>query len=279
MKLVIVIPTFNNYDKLHDLIIFLSTIDKFDLEIVIVDSSDNPQKKCTALIGDLSIHYIYVKSDKWWTGSILAGLEFTSTLNIHFDGLLLLNDDILLNYDIFNCLFSELNKNLECVYTSPQINFNGSSFFGFFLSPSLKRIPYTPSNFNVSSFEIGFSNGSFLFIPYSAINTIKRIKPERVPHLFGDIVIYLTLINHSYHVHCLNSKPLIHISPPSSARSFPLYKVFTHNLSPFHFFSHVEILKIFYSKMRLIGCFKYLSLLGYEFILFLLIRLKNALHV
>ena len=103
-KLAVIIPTFNRWMYLSNLLNQINSIphSDFDLNIIVVvdESTDNTVEMLSKNFPQ--VHKVKGTGEWWYTKSINEGLEYIKNLNI--DYVLTLNDDIILKNDFFKAL-------------------------------------------------------------------------------------------------------------------------------------------------------------------------------
>jgi GT2 family glycosyltransferase len=190
----LIVPTFGRVDNTKSLIKSLAdSIIKKDYLTLIVDS--HPDKIIFRNVSNFPHTKVLVPDgEMWWVESINYGIEILLkeyTLS-ETDVVIFANNDVVINQNCFELLYSELQKNkMQILHprTFDQNNIevsSGTKILSFF--------PYVtthPKDFLAYKSQIDMGTGRFLMMSASTLNSVKYINTDLVQYL-GDNDFTLT---------------------------------------------------------------------------------------
>ncbi|MGM0582625.1 MAG: glycosyltransferase family 2 protein [Bacteroidota bacterium] len=190
----IVIPTYNRNSHLSNLLADLEEQIVKDFEVIVVDASEkHSAKKILKQRKKIDIHYLSVNSDKYWTGSVNAGIKYVlgKRNNLNITGILLLNDDIRINDDYIKNLFHLNKKYSKHLIGSVNVSNNDRNTISWAGMKTNKWTSYTKYFFKGRNIDNINSNkviesftliGRGLFIPINVFDQVDLFDEENIKH-------------------------------------------------------------------------------------------------
>jgi GT2 family glycosyltransferase len=192
-NLAIVIPTFNRCEITLKCIkqIFES---KIEAHILICDSGSTDETiKEVKKINNIEL--ISVGSNNWWSGAVNFGIK--EALSRNFSHIIIMNDDIYFDENIFTNLLSLSNNHFNSIISPSQIDKMGKYYGINFLGPF--KNPFRISNVNaIEVLNVDITNGCFLLIPSCIFEKIGYFDEVNCPHLGGDTEFLLRAKNNNF---------------------------------------------------------------------------------
>jgi len=196
MNIAIIIPVFNRKKKTLSCLQQLNIIETSGLNITIVVVDDGSSDGTSEAIKAKFPGTVILKGDGnlWWTGAINMGIKYT--LENDYEGVLLLNDDLVFSPDFIVELYAVVQKNKNALVSSLKMLENGNSEIitaGFNLKGKLRKIgnDYQGLLYNKLVMEdilqCDIITGASLFIPTNVIRDIGLLDFSKFPHNWGDL--------------------------------------------------------------------------------------------
>ena len=198
MKVAIIIPVFNRKEKTLNCLGQLNRINHSGFEISIVIVDDGSTDGTGAAVKDQYPDTVVLEGDGdlWWTGAINMGIEYA--LCNSFDGVLLLNDDLILSPDFIEELYSVVKENDNALVSSLKLIEHENEkpeilTAGFNLKGKLQQIE---NNLQGSAYdelalpevlECAILTGASLYIPVDVVRNIGLLDYSKFPHNWGDL--------------------------------------------------------------------------------------------
>lgn len=192
-KLAIIIPTLNRCKITLKCInhIFES---KIDAQIIICDSGSTDDT-ITEIKKINNVELISVGLSNWWSGAVNSGIKLA--LNRNISHIIIMNDDIYFEKNIFTNLLILSNKNINSIISPCQIDKMGKYYGINFLGPF--KNPFRISKVNSNDvLEVDVTNGCFLLIPRVVFEKIGYFDEFNCPHLGGDTEFLLRAKNNKF---------------------------------------------------------------------------------
>lgn len=166
MKVAVLIPTYNRKKLLRNLLSILVKQTIAPKAIIVVDANSSDGTKEMLSENFKEVMHLICSEDLWWTGSINVGIKHVLHNFPNLNGIVLLNDDVIIGVDWLSKLLdvAENNKNslVGCVAVDFQ-NPNTILYAGKYVNPWLGvlKFPYCgeklsdyDSNKIVNSFDL-----------------------------------------------------------------------------------------------------------------------------
>lgn len=243
-KIQIVIPVLNRYEITKNILESLKKQTFQNFDVILVDSGSTDETPYLNKIYDCEIIKLNISS--WWTHSVYKGVEYAKKKNP--DYILIINDDIIIDEDFLNNLYSAAEKNNNAVIVPSQIDNRGNEFNGFELTTFTKKFKKISINNRNERYKIDVGNGCAIIIPTKVINEIDLFAPDLTPHYGGDLYIFLQLYNNNVNVYAC---PWITIKQYTITDPFAKLinkNIFKYPGSIFHTRSHYEIGKLLFKN-------------------------------
>ena len=234
-QIAIIIPTFNRVNETRNIIRQLLNQDFKGYKIIICDSgSVDGTQNLVSEFPDIII--LNAGSEKWWTGATNEGIRYAQKNN--FFSVLLLNDDLKIPENLLSVLI-ESNKLIpNALLTTAQCDINGQLYYGSYFKGLLKtRIN---SNFLDDTNVIDCSNGCCVMIPTSIINAIGLTNEILIPHIGGDISLFLRAKKFGYTSVVIPKIIIYQTSSTDYIKKVSLNNLFTHPGSAVHFKTYIN---------------------------------------
>uniref|UniRef100_UPI004047DC13 glycosyltransferase family 2 protein n=1 Tax=Algoriphagus sp. TaxID=1872435 RepID=UPI004047DC13 len=236
-RLAIIIPTFNRIDETRRIIQQLLNQDFIDYKILICDSGsiDGTERLDEEYPG---LKILHVGSDKWWTGAINVGIQYATNLGCVL--ILILNDDLLIPNDLGVRLHEYSEKYPDTIITTVQkelsgLIYAGSKFNGIFKErENIRKIPS-------GVVQVDCSNGCCFLIPISILTAIGNTDESKIPHVGGDLNIYLKARNLGYKCIVVPDLLIKHTSYTDYGNKFTVRTLLSHPGSAMHFKTYLYL--------------------------------------
>lgn len=236
-KIAIIIPTFNRVKETRNIIRQLLNQEYKDYKIFICDSgSVDGTQNLVLEFPDIAI--LNVGADKWWTGAVNSGIKKVNSEG--FELVLILNDDLFIPGNLTKRLFEYSNLFPNTIITPVQQELSGQVYAGSIFKGKFKireNIRKSPDKV----LELDCSNGCCLFIPVKILNTIGITDENKIPHVGGDMSIYLRSRNLGFKCIVVPDLLIKHTSYTSYSNKFPISSILSHPGSVLHFKTYLYL--------------------------------------
>jgi GT2 family glycosyltransferase len=236
-QIAIIIPTFNRVNETRNIIQQLLRQDFNQFKIIICDSgSADGTQNLELEFPDIII--LNVGPDKWWTGAVNSGIQ--KAINEGFELLLVLNDDLIIPKDLISRLFEYSNQFPSTIITPVQKELSGQLYAGsiftgiFKFRENIRKLPD-------EILQLDCSNGCCLLLPTEIIAVIGLTDEIKIPHVGGDLSIYLRSKNAGYKCIVVPDLLITHTSYTNYSNKFPISTILTHPGSALHFKTYLYL--------------------------------------
>ena len=259
-KLAVIVPTFNRLKDTRSIIQQLQQQVYSNFQIIICDSgstdgTQNLNKEFPEIV------ILNVGTNKWWTGATNAGIRYAKEKG--FSLVLLMNDDLNIPTDLLKHLISYYHTYPDALLTTMQRDFRGKLYIGS-LFKGIFRERVNIANPQPRPLFIDCSNGCCILIPSQIFNIIGLTDDSEIPHLGGDLSIYLRARNLGIKCIVIPEVVIQHTSTTNYINKAKLQTIFTHPGSALHFRTYIKTgYELYGSLMK----FTFLGAIGhYRFI-------------
>ena len=234
-QIAIIIPTFNRVNETRNIILQLLRQDFNQYKIIICDSgSTDGTQNLESEFPDITI--LNVGPDKWWTGATNEGIRYAQ--KNEFSSVLLLNDDLKIPENLLSTLIQNKIYYPNSLLTTIQCDINGQIYYGSHFKGLFKtRIN---SNFLDETNVIDCSNGCCVMIPMSILNAIGLTNEILIPHIGGDISLFLRAKKFGYTSIVIPKIIIYQTSSTDYIKKVSLNNLFTHPGSAVHFKTYIN---------------------------------------
>ena len=244
----IIIPTLNRCE------ITLKCINqiiesKINAQIIICDSgsTDDTIKEINKIN---NIDLISVGANNWWSGAVNYGIK--EALSRNFSKIIIMNDDIHFEKNIFTNLLNLSNKNIYSIISPSQIDKIGKYFGINYLGPFKK--PFRISEVNsIDVLKVDVTNGCFLIIPRLVFEKIGYFDEINCPHLGGDTEFLLRAKNNNFNTLVSTNDTITQFAYTNYKLKVKLSKILFGKGSPNNIKSHYQIgIQLYKTNLKLI---------------------------
>jgi len=243
-KIAVVIPTFNRVKETRSIILQLLLQNSSFFGIIICDSgSKDGTQNLNSEFPMITI--LNVGADKWWTGAVNAGIQYATYLGCEL--ILILNDDLLIPNDLAVRLYDYSKKYPDTIITTVQqelsgLIYAGSKFNGIFQErQNIRNIPD-------EVLQVDCSNGCCFLIPINILNAIGNTDENKIPHVGGDLNIYLKARNLGYKCIVVPDLLIKHTSYTDYGNKFTVRTILSHPGSAMHFKTYLYLGNALYNS-------------------------------
>jgi GT2 family glycosyltransferase len=123
MKVAVIIPTFNRRELLSNLLNILVRQTTTPLTIIVVDASSSDGTKDMLSTSFKEVTHLICSEDLWWTESINVGLKYVRNNFPSLNGVVLLNDDVIIGADWLRRLLDVADNNKKSLVGCVAVDF------------------------------------------------------------------------------------------------------------------------------------------------------------
>lgn len=236
----IVVPTFNRKEITINFVSQLYSQSYSFWELVVCDSGST-DGTVEELKDFNQVTLIDVGINNWWTGAVNIGMEHAIRQQ-KYNYIVIMNDDLLLERDFLEKIINSINVCPNALHTTRQVNHSGFEYYGH-LHRGLCLIPYSVQyhDLKIGLTPIDFGNGCCIASTPDIFSRLFPLDDFLVPHLSGDVYIYLMAIRRGISTYVNKRITLIQTSSTdyfarTNIRNFLWFKG-----SPFHLASYLTI--------------------------------------
>lgn len=230
-RLAVIVPTFNRLKDTRCIIQQLHQQVNSNFQIIICDSgstdgTQNLNKEFPEIV------ILNVGTSKWWTGAINEGVSYAQKLKTEL--VLILNDDLLIPMNLTERLLEYYHSFPDTLITCIQLEFSGLIYAGskfkgpFKLRENIRKLPNKIEN-------IDCSNGCCVLIPTKVFDNIGLIDENKIPHVGGDLNIYLRSRIYGYNCIVVPDILIKQTSSTDYLNKFSIRTILSHPGSAMHF--------------------------------------------
>lgn len=229
-QIAIIIPTFNRVNETRNIILQILRQDFNQYKIIICDSgSTDGTQNLESEFPDITI--LNVGPDKWWTGAVNSGIQKAKKEG--FKLLLILNDDLLIPENLISRLFEYSNQFPKTIITTVQKELSGQLYAGSIFK-GIFKFRENIRKFPEEILQLDCSNGCCFLIPTEIIAVIGITDENRIPHVGGDLSIFLRSRNAGYKCIVVPDLLIEHTSYTNYSNKFSIRSILTHPGSAMH---------------------------------------------
>jgi GT2 family glycosyltransferase len=230
-KLSVIIPTFNRYKITRGIIHQLQQQDFPGFQIIVSDSGSTDGTQ------DLGKEFpeiviLNVGANKWWSGAINEGILYAQKIKSNL--LLIINDDLIIPDNLIGRMMEYHQEYPETLITTAQLELSGliyvgSQFKGVFRERvNIRNLPNKVIN-------IDCSNGCCMLIPAKIFEKIGLVDEDKIPHIGGDLNIYLRAQKFGYQCIAVPDLLIKQTSHTDYTNKFSARTILNHPGSAMHF--------------------------------------------
>jgi len=235
-RIAIIIPTFNRVKETRNIIRQLLNQDFKGYKIIICDSgSVDGTQNLVSEFPDIAI--LNVGVDKWWTGATNEGIRYAQ--KNEFSSILLLNDDLTIPENLLSVLIQNNKLYPDTLLTTAQCDINGQLYFGSHFNGLFKTRVNSKTSNNINIIDC--SNGCCIMIPLTILNTIGLTNEILVPHVGGDISIFIRAKKFGFKCLMIPEIMIYHTSSTDYVKKVSINNILTNPGSALHLNTYLTI--------------------------------------
>lgn len=226
MNVAIIIPTLNRRELLCNLLHILVKQTVKPRVIIVVDASSSDGTKDMLSVFFKEVTHLICSEDLWWTESINFGLKYVKNNYPSLNGVVLLNDDVIIGADWLSRLLHVVDKNEKSLVGCVAVDFlnpNKILYAGKYVNTWLGHIKFPYYGEGLSNFDSNKIVKSFdllgrgIYIPMEVFNEIGLYDEIHFKHR-GDTELPLRArVQKGYNL-IVSFSPIVKIMPNQTAQ-------------------------------------------------------------
>jgi len=181
-----------------------------------------------------------VGSNNWWTGAVNIGMKYAMGRN--YSHIIIMNDDLFVNPDFIEKVIRNINLLPNALHTVKQTSLLGLDFYGI-RDKGLCRRPFylKCEDIDCTPTSIDYGNGCCIASTPEVFSYLFPLNDYLVPHLSGDVSLYLTAKKKGIISYVHSNVGLIQTDATNYFRKISMRNFLYFKGSPFHLLSYLTI--------------------------------------